>query len=145
MPVSDWYLDTNILLAACLAEAESPRVRRWLERAESALLTSDWAIAEFSSALGIKVRRGDLSARLADHAIAVLESKLLPAIDVLHSESDLVRAATVILRTYRLGLRTGDAMHLAFCLRNDRLGLATADRVLARAGAALGVEVQQVY
>lgn len=95
--------------------------------------------------MGVKVRRGDLTAGQADGAIAVLEAKLLPWLRLLETDSALVRASTVLLRTYRLGLRTGDALHLAFCLRERTLRLATADRALARAGAAVGVAVEQVY
>lgn len=109
------------------------------------MLTSDWSIAEFSSALGLKVRRGDFTAGQADDAFALLESRLLPSFDVLQTDADLVRAVTALLRTDRLGLRTGDAVHLAFCVRGDSMGLATADRVLARACSTLGVEVDQVY
>ncbi len=145
MPASDCYLDTNVLLAACLAEEASPRVRQWIERADAPLATSDWAVAEFSSAVGIKVRRGEFTSGQADGAIEVLEGKLLPSLRLIETDSELVRASTVLLRTYRLGLRTGDALHLAFCLRERVLKLATADRALARAGAAFGVTIEQVY
>ena len=71
MPASNFYLDTNVLLAACLAEPESLRVRRWLDDVTGGLATSDWALTEFVSALGIKVRRGELAAAQArfDHPI----------------------------------------------------------------------------
>ena len=145
MPASDHYLDTNILLSACLAEPASPRVRGWIEASDAGLATSDWAIAEFSSALGVKVRRGELTAGQADGVLAVLQADLLPAFDVLETDSQLVRASSQLSRSYALGLRAGDAMHLAFCSRAGGLALATADRVLERAAVALGIEVERVY
>ena len=40
MPASDFYLDSNVLLAACLAEPESLRVRRWLDDVTGGLATA---------------------------------------------------------------------------------------------------------
>lgn len=145
MPASDHYLDTNILLSACLAEPASPRVRAWLETAESNFSTSDWALAEFSGALGVKVRRGELTTRQADGVLHVLEVDLLPSLAVLETEGRLVTAAGMLLRSWPLGLRTGDAMHLAFCSRASGLVLATADRILERAAQAMGILVERVY
>ncbi len=145
MPASDFYLDTNVLLAACLAERESPRVRRWFDDATGALATSDWALAEFVSALGIKVRRGELKVAQADTAHAVLLADLLPTVDVRETDADLVRAAPLLLKEYDLGLRAGDALHLAFCLRLKRAALATADQVLARAARHFGINVERIY
>jgi predicted nucleic acid-binding protein len=145
MPASDYYLDTNILLSACLAEPASPRVRAWLETADSNFTTSDWALAEFSSALGVKVRRSELTTRQADGVLHVLESDLLPALAVFETEGQLVVAAGMLLRSWPLGLRTGDAMHLAHCSRASGLALATADRVLERAAQAMGIAVERIY
>lgn len=145
MPASDHYLDTNILLSACLAEPASPRVRAWLETAESNFSTSDWALAEFSSALGVKVRRGELTPRQADGVLHVLEVDLLPSLAILETDGRLVSAAGMLLRSWPLGLRTGDAMHLAFCSRATGPVLATADRILERAARAMGLVVERVY
>lgn len=145
MPASDHYLDTNILLSACLAEPASPRVRAWLDTADWNFTTSDWALAEFSSALGVKVRRGELTTRQADGVLNVLDDDLLPALAVLETESQLVNAAAMLVRNWPLGLRTGDAMHLAFCSHAGRLALATADRILERAARAMGIVVKRVY
>ncbi len=145
MPASDFYLDTNVLLAACLAEPESARVQRWLVRAAGALATSDWALAESVSALGSKVRRGELTAEQADAVHGALTTDLLPGVEICETDADLVRAAPLLLKEYDLGLRAGDAMHLAFCLRLKGPALATADQVLARAARHFGIAVERVY
>jgi uncharacterized protein len=145
MPAIDFYLDTNVLLAACLAERESLRVRRWLGRAAGALATSDWTLAEFVSALGIKVRRAELNAAQADSAHAVLTTAFLPGLEICTTDADVMRAVPMLLKEYELGLRAGDALHLALCLRLKRTALATADRVLARAARHFGVTVERLY
>lgn len=145
MPASEFYLDTNLLLAACLAETESLRVRPWLERAAGALTTSDWAVAEFVSALGIKLRRGELTAVQADAAHSILLAEFLPAVELHESDADILRAAPLLLKEDSLGLRGGDALHLALCLRLKRAALATADQVLARAARHFGVAVERLY
>ncbi len=145
MPASEFYLDTNVLLTACLAEADSVRVRKWLDRVAGALVTSDWALAEFVSALGIKVRRGELTAVQADTAHSVLLTEFLPGVRLRETDADLVRATPLLLKEYELSLRAGDALHLAFCLRLKRCALATADQVLARAARHFGVAVERVY
>ena len=43
-----------------------------------------------------------------------------PGVDIRETDSDLVRAAPLLLKEYDLGLRAGDALHLAFCLRLKR-------------------------
>lgn len=134
-----------MLLAACLAERQSQRVRRWVDEAAGALATGDRALAEFVSALGIKVRRGELSAAQDDAAHSVLPDNFLPAVTVHRTDADLVQVVPLLLKEYGLGLRTGDAMHVAFCVRLKRVVLATADRVLARAARRFGLTVERVY
>jgi predicted nucleic acid-binding protein len=145
MPASDRYLDTNVLLSACLAEPASPRVRAWIEATDSDLATSDWALAEFASALGVKVRRSELTARQGDGVLKIFEAELLPGLNVLRTDSELVQAAGMLARTWLLGLRAGDAMHLAFCSQAGNLVLATADRLLERAARAMGIDAERVY
>lgn len=145
MPASDRYVDTNVLLSACLAEAASSKVRAWIESTDSNIATSDWALAEFASALGVKVRRGELTAHQADGVLQILEAELLPGLGVLRTDDQLVQAAGMLARTWQLGLRAGDAMHLAFCSHARNLALATADRLLERAARAMGIDAERVY
>lgn len=120
-------------------------MRRWLDNAAGALATSDWALAEFVSALGIKVRRRELSTAQADAAHSVLLTDFVPAIDLRQTDADVVRAAQLLLKEYALGLRAGDALHLASCLRQKRATLATADQVLAHAAKHFGIDVERTY
>jgi predicted nucleic acid-binding protein len=145
MPVSDACLDTNILPSACLAEPASSEVRAWFDRTVLRLITSDRAALEFSGALGIEVRRRELTPRQSDRATAVFDTDLQPTSTLLATDHGVVHAAAILLRTCELGLRSGDAMHLAFCIQGKRTAPATADRALASAAKVLAIEVEQVY
>ena len=58
------YVDTSILVAALAKEAHTARAQRWLTTAAPGeLAISDWGIAEFSSALSIKMRTGQINGR----------------------------------------------------------------------------------
>lgn len=51
------YLDASVLLAALTREAETERLLAWLGKQDPEhLAISSWVIAEFSSALSIKIR-----------------------------------------------------------------------------------------
>src|ERR1700730_6082200 len=64
------YLDTSLLVAALTNEAETERMQHWLGRQpEDDLAISDWVAAEFSPALSIKLRTGQI--RIADRAEAL--------------------------------------------------------------------------
>lgn len=52
----------SVLVAALTREVELERVQGWLaEQSQETLAISDWVTIEFSSALSIKLRRGDLT------------------------------------------------------------------------------------
>jgi predicted nucleic acid-binding protein len=121
-------------------EARTPQIAYWLESQNGQVLAvSDWVIAEFSSALSIKRRTGQIDD--SDRADALTEFKRL--VDVSFSVFPVERAqfrmASQFADQFALGLRGGDALHLAIAADHGAT-LCTLDRRLNDAGLALGVK-----
>ena len=140
------YLDTNLLVALVVNEPASGRVDAWLSaQAGEQITTSLWALMETTSALGIKVRRRDITQKTAAVAAALLEQQVLPMLELIDVTSATFMRGEVLLRSTELGLRAGDALHLAICLGIDPSVLATADARLHAAAVKLRQPAIKVY
>lgn len=134
------YLDTSLLIAALTDEADTARVQAWLGKQEPAvLIISDWVVAEFSAALSIKMRSRSLTAAHRAAALAKFAALAAESFGVLSVSSLQFRSAAHFADQYQLGLRAGDALHLAVCAAHGAT-LCTLDRTLAKAGPSLGVK-----
>jgi len=134
-----FYLDTSVLVSALTREARTSAIQSWLAQdREDELVISDWVLTEFSAALSMKVRTGHLSAADRTQTLAMFRRLSVESLDVWPVDAIQFRAAAHFADQYALGLRAGDALHLAVCAdRGARL--CTLDRRLAEAGQALGV------
>ena len=134
-----FYLDTSILVSVLGNENATAACQRWLsEVAPGELAISDWVVTEFSSALALKLRTGQLKVEhradcLAEFARLVEESFHLIAV----TRQDF-RSAARYTDMHETGLRAGDALHLAICA-NHGFKLVTIDQTLATAATKLGV------
>ena len=134
------YLDTSLLVGALTKEAKTDRIHRWLrEQAAKTLAVSDWVIAEFSAALSLKVRSRQLTAANRADALATFSRWADESLGLLAISSLQFRTAARFADQYALGLRAGDALHLAICADHG-VTLCTLDRDLGKAGPALGVK-----
>jgi predicted nucleic acid-binding protein len=134
------YLDTSLLVAALTNEAETRQMQGWLgEQTPNDLVISDWVAAEFSAALSIKLRTGAIEAAHRAETLTMFARLCNDNFTVLPVSRLQFRTAARFADQYTLGLRAGDALHLAVCADYGAT-ICTLDRRLGGAASALGVK-----
>ena len=104
-------------------------------------MTSQLATAtEFSSALSIKLRTGQIEARHRADALATFTRLAADSFTVVPVSRLQFRTAVRFVEQHVLGLRAGDALHLAICADHGAT-LCTLDRQLSDTASALGVKI----
>ena len=107
------YLDTSTAVALFVAEPASELVDAWLSACSVALVSSDWIVTEFASALSIKHRSGALGARDANVAWRNFEAFCRSGLRLFPVSRNAFEVAAQLVREPSHGLRSGDALHLA--------------------------------
>jgi uncharacterized protein len=133
------YLDTSLVVALLTPEARSPQALDWFEHCRDPLISSDWLIAETHSALGIKQRHHGLSPEGRKAAGEQFERLLQAGVELRSLDRSRFRQAAELLQDPALGLRAGDALHLAIALHSRCTQLASFDDRVQQAAAVLGV------
>jgi uncharacterized protein len=131
------YLDTSVLVSAFVQDEHSEWAAALLIR-RTDVVVSRWAEAEFSSALGLRVRSGAMKADKRDQIEAIFDGWRVGCDECRLDDLDFVRCRALLRDGVRL--RTPDALHLAVVLRHG-FDLATLDKELAAAARLKGVEV----
>jgi predicted nucleic acid-binding protein len=134
------YLDTSLLVAALTNEAQTEHALTWLAAQKPGMLAiSEWVATEFSAALSIKLRTKQIDVSERAEALSAFKRLAADSFDILAVSNTQFRTAAAYADQYALGLRAGDALHLAISADHGAT-LCTLDRKLAEAGEALGVK-----
>jgi uncharacterized protein len=137
------YLDTSTLVAALGNERRTGACQDWLAaQRPNDLMISDWVIAEFSSALALKLRSGQIEARHRAECLAAFAQLVEHSLTVLTVSRDDFRAAARLADQQHTGLRAGDALHLAICASHGAR-MITLDKALATAATTLGIPASE--
>jgi uncharacterized protein len=139
-----FYLDTSFVVAAFTLEARTEDARHWLgQTAADDVFISGWVQTEFFSALSFKIRTHQITVEeraliLPDWRLFVAETAATIAIDPRDFET-----AAQMANHHHLGLRAGDALHIAIA-QEAGCTLVTLDQKMARAALELGVPVAEI-
>jgi uncharacterized protein len=133
------YLDTSVVVALLTPEESSSRALDWFAQSREPLISSDWLITETHSALGMKQRLYGLSAEARLAAGEQFERLLQGGVELRPLDRGRFRQAAELLQDPALGLRAGDALHLAVALRSRCTLLASFDGRMQQAAIALGL------
>lgn len=138
------YLDTSVLVAALVPEAQTDNVHDWLlAHPSKEFVMSDWTLTEFASALSLKRRTGELSEAESAQASRAFDEMADEMVEVIPlTRQDFAQAARLI-RSATVGLRAGDALHLTVALR-EVATLCTLDQRLLQAARETGVVIDPV-
>ena len=136
------YLDTSFLVPYFASEDSSEKVEKFLrEVKEDELVVSAWTATEFVSALGLKVRTKQLDKPAASAALAAFREVGERYFNWLAVSAVDFKAASAYLEKWNLGLRAGDALHLAVAKTNGVKKLLTLDERMLKACKALRIPV----
>jgi uncharacterized protein len=131
------YLDASVLVALFTNDPLTTRADQFLRANVPVLLVSDFAAAEFASALARRVRTGELIADEARAAFSNFDAWISRATQRVEICPADVSTAQAFLRRLDLTLRTPDALNIAIAQRNAAI-LATFDEKMASSARTLG-------
>lgn len=134
------YLDASVLVALFTRDAFTDRATRFLRTQQPVVLVSDFAAAEFASAVARLSRMREISLDEAHALLRDFDLWRLRATQEAATMSVDVAAAASYLRRLDLPLRTADAINIAIAQRLDA-SLATFDVKMAASARILGAEL----
>jgi uncharacterized protein len=134
------YFDTNFLVPLVRREPNTDRIAEFVEGLpKEQLAISHWARVELTSVLGRLVRMGELDHQEAVAADTRFETMVAGAFTVLTPTAADHELAKTYLKYFAIGLRAGDALHLAIASNNRARAIFTLDKVALAAGVVLGL------
>lgn len=140
------YLDTSALAKWYLNEPFSEKFEAFIQEQSSAAI-SRLTVVEFRCLLARRRRAREITKTIESRIFAAFEEDIRAGFLQVHPLADehLMAALGLIARLARFPLRTLDAMHLAIAQAIHARRLATADRAMANAGNAMGLEIVRFF
>lgn len=136
------YLDTTLLVASLVHEPGTTVAHRFLQQAaDLPWLISTWVETELASALAMQCRRGSISAHERDEAWLRFQELRAARLQLLVLETVDFQVAARLCLAEAPPLQSGDALHIALCLR-QQCRLASFDQGLCAAAAHHRVAVE---
>lgn len=132
------YLDANALVSLFMADIHTAAIRALLRAEQPVVGVSNFASAEFASAVARRVRMDGLTAAQGGRLLNVHDGWIAANAQPIDVEPADIRVACTFVRRFELGLRVPDALHIAICHRTGLL-LLTFDEQQAMAAERLGV------
>lgn len=133
------YVDTSALVALLTVEANSPEVVQWYAHETQTLVSADWCIPEFASALAAKHRAGQLRAAQLRKAQQAFEALTAGGLRLLAVSREAHQLAARLCLQPQGRLRAGDALHLAVAREAGASRLAGLDGVMNAEALRLGI------
>jgi predicted nucleic acid-binding protein len=135
------YLDASFLIALFANDSFTPNARQFLKSEKPLLLVSDFACAEFASAVAKRLRVGQFGMSDAQLALSNFDAWMPRGAQQVSMTSADIKVAEAYLRRLDLTLRTPDALHIAMVQRTGAT-LLTFDKKMAECARVLGIPVQ---
>jgi uncharacterized protein len=133
------YFDTSVLVSLFIEDDHTERAKQFVRSHSPIATVSDFAAAEYASAVSRLVRVGLLGLEAALASLDSLDQWRADETTELLIEPGDVASAASLVRRMDSSLRTPDAIHLAMARRSGAL-LATFDHALAGIAQRLGLE-----
>ena len=140
------YLDTSALAKWYLNEPFSEAFEEFIQEQPAAAI-SRLTVVEFRCLLARRRRAGEITKAIESRVYAAFEkdvgARSLQVVPV--ADEHLIAALGMIERLGRYPLRTLDALHLAIAQGIHCRRLATADKTMADAGKAAGLDIARFF
>jgi predicted nucleic acid-binding protein len=134
------YLDASVLVALFTHDLLTQRAETGLRKAAPVLVVSDFAAAEFASAVARRVRLGELNTKEARSVFSTFDAWTARSTARASTAAAEVAEAEAYLRRLDLPLRTPEALNIALAQGAGAV-LATFDDKMAAAARRLGLKI----
>ncbi len=138
------YADTSVLLALFLNELKTLDAWRWVSQQQAgSIAASDWTLTEFSSALAVKVRMKAIDADTHGKTLFAVKRFASSQLVLIQPEKPDFHRAAELCDHWQMGLRAGDALHLAIAGRQG-IAVCTLDKVMMESALVLGLPTESI-